>query len=226
MRYQIVSRARLGDLLLCLPGAMYLSRKGHEVYLEAPPQWGDMLRLVSYVKPYTESIKPKIDRVLNTKIIELRRSRSRIIDYISEWFPDLYGMKKQQTVTFDRTVDVPDYGLPERYALVSPFGYSQSWRPKVDWFADQVRQRWGDSLPMFVLSDRKYPEMKYQTVVAKSVSHLPAIISNATEFMTVNSSPSIIAGGARQKLYYHVFDHDNDGRSNYDAPNQVVVDAR
>jgi len=232
MRYCFKSRKRLGDALFCFPPALYLARSGHQVAIECPERHHAIFDLVSYVCPWTP-VWGEPDTVFDTMALDFHFARSKIKDYVTDAFPELQGVPRNHNVTFDRyhAVEVPDYGLPRPYILISPFGYSQPRNPPIAWFLDQVRKRFGPGWKVFCLSDKPVVDCPVPVLTATSVAHLPRLIEEAEEFFTVNSAPSIIAAAVRTRPYYHVWDWgydsaDVDARCNYESYNQIVIDAR
>lgn len=216
------SRKRLGDVLLCMPAALHLSRRGHEVWIDCPRSWHPIFDCVSYARPWGPEC-PTPDKVFDTNDCDMTRCDSTLINHVQEWFPELAEVPKGQTVLFDRRLDVPDYGLPERYAIVSPFGYSQFRTPPSEWIIGEAKRLLGVHRNFFCLTDAPRRGLSIPCLTARSVAHLPHLLEKAEEVVTINSAPNIISAAVRRR-HYLVWDDDIvNGRTNYVVPHQVVI---
>lgn len=224
MRFLFRSRKRLGDALLCLPGALHLSRRGHEVWIECPREWHSMFEWVSYARPCAGDC-PVPDRTFDTNLLDMTLCPSPIIDYINDAFQELADAPRGQPVIFDRRpTAAPDPGPPRPYTLVAPFGYSQFRTPPPEWTIAKTRWLLGGGVPnLFVLSDRAKDGLGAPCVMAGSIRDLPGLIAGAEEIVTINSSPNIIASAVRRS-HFMVWDEDIvGGRTNYIVPNQIIL---
>jgi hypothetical protein len=164
-----------------------------------------------------------MDGVFDTQKLDMTRCADLLIDHVNRPFRELDGVAPGERVIFDRTVDVPDYGLPAGYVLVSPFGYSQFATPDPRWLIDKARAIVGASAKIFCLADGPKHDLPVPVVTAQDVSHLPELVRRAAEFFTINSAPNIIAAAVRRS-YFHVWDKDPvNGRTNYVVPGQTTL---
>lgn len=91
------------------------------------------------------------------------------------------------------------YSLPEKFVLVSPYGYSQVIRYTSEVLIDHMKKR-HPKVPLFVLTDAATRSPMH--INARSLSHLPQIIGWAHDFASINSAPAIIAA-ALGRRYSH-----------------------
>jgi SAM-dependent methyltransferase len=205
-----------------MPGALHLARKGHDVWIECPEAYHPIFEWVSYVRPWSPGC-PAPDRVFDTTALDMAKCDTPIIDYVNVAFPKIADAPRGRTVLFDRRPAVPDYSLPERYAIVSPYGYSQFGNPPLEWMLRRLKGLCVGTPQIFCLSDRPRPECPVPVLTARTVAHLPHLIAGAEEILTTNSAPNIIAAAVRRS-HLAVWDEDPvGGRTNYAVPHQVMV---
>jgi hypothetical protein len=208
-----------------MPAAHFLSRQGHQVWIDCPAQWHSIFDWVSYVRPWGPG-EPRPDKVLDTRQADMTACRSTLINHTVEWFQELEGAPKEEKVFFDRRPEPPVYDLPARFILVSPFGYSQYSTPPADWIVRKAKELLGRDHDFYCLSDSSREGLPIPVVTARSVSHLPYLLAQAEEVVTINSAPNIISAAVR-KSHFLVWDEDVvGGRTNYLVPHQVVVRIR
>lgn len=229
MIYLFKSRRGLGDALFCMPACLHLAKRGIDAFIECPEKFHDIFQLVSYTRAWRPNYGTPV-KVFDTTLLDFHFSKVKIKDYVSAAFQELKDVPRGQNVTFDlySNVEIPDYGLPKPYIVISPFGYSQYRNPSPEWFMAEVSRRFGHTRNVFCLTDKQRHGLPCPPLIAKSVAHLPKLLAEADEVFTVNSSPSIIAAAVRQKPYYHIHDwgydtDDVDARCNYESPNQIVI---
>ncbi len=228
-RVLIVYRQRLGDIVGCLPAARYLWQQGHQIDFCCFPQYHSIFKAVSYCQPVgVEALQQQKDysRVYHLEITRseydtYRASGRRWRDYVYAKHPDLQPAH-QDLPHFDHLADIGVYQLPKGYALAAPMGISQVPSVDQDWFRDQCLAI--NPGPWHILTDRPLPlRSRWGTAVqAKSLDHLPALIAHAGTFVTINSSPNIIAAGVRQS-WHLVYEAGFGGQSNYEASGQTIL---
>jgi hypothetical protein len=200
---------------MSFPACQFLAQQGHTVEYACHPSFASIFECISYAKFVDPNVPHPHDRKLDFNIGLLD---CKLQDYIYEKIPAI-APAKRRPVVFDVSVTPEDYGLPKDYILISPFGYCQPRKPSPEWFVHVVKNRIGGSLPIYALTDRPLP-CPVPTITARRLSHLPALIRNATEFFTINSAPTVIAAAVRSR-YYHVRLHDEG--LNYDSDRQIVL---
>jgi hypothetical protein len=225
MKYEM----RLGDIIRMFPACKLLADQGHEVFFYTRPEYKSIFELVTYVRWVDSPKSVAFDRFLDPQIFPGRYGRYR--DSKKTWkefaystYPDIEPAM-HHSIVFDREVAeeaLEEYDLPAQYALISPFGHSQIVRPSVEWCLAKIREIVGNTQNIFMLSDEKVESPAVPVITASNLSHLAPIIAKAKEFLTINSSPSIIASVVR-KSYYHVYLPDYDGLDDYSAENQIVL---
>jgi hypothetical protein len=227
-RVLIICRQRLGDIVGCFPAARLLAQTGHEIDFHCFPQYHSIFRAVTYCRPVgPEALAHKSDyqRVYDLEITRseydaYRASRIKWRDYVYAKYEDL-APARNVPPHFDRMPSISDYHLPQRYALAAPFGISQVTLVNGDWFRKQCQALSSD--PWYVLSDRPGRRIGWGTsLYARSLDHLPALIAGASTFVTINSSPNIIASGVRTS-WYKVDEPGFSGQDNYESPGQTVL---
>lgn len=226
MRYIVRYDQRLGDILMSLPACQHLARRGHDVQFFTAPQYRSVFQLVSYVR-WTDDCQPREGECL----LDLRIFPPRWNDFRTcglSWRKFVYGLYPEileaetLPICFDRQIPAADYGLPDDYTLISPFGHSQLKRPSIEWFVETVRKITGHTRNLYILSESPLVNSDFPSVTVTSLAHLPEIIRRAREFFTINSAPSIIASVVRTH-YYHVYQPDYDGQDNFEAASQTVL---
>jgi hypothetical protein len=228
-RVLVICPLRLGDIVANLPAARFLAEAGHEVDFCCYPQYHSIFEAVSYCRPVDrDALRRQGDyaHVYNLEITRAqydawRASRIKWRDYVYGRYPELAPVRTTPPL-FDRMPSIAEYQLPESYALASPFGISQVTQVHGGWFRQQCEAL--SSGPWYVLTDRR-PGRRLNwgaPIHARSLAHLPALIAGATTFVTINSSPNIIASGVRSS-WYKVDEPGFGGQDNYEAPGQIIL---
>jgi hypothetical protein len=226
-RVLIIFRQRLGDIVGCLPAARLLAQRGHAVDFYCFPQYYSLFYAVSYCRPVgVEALacRENYSRIYDLEITRsrydaFRASRKKWRDHVYAE-PDLAPARHESPV-FDRLPSVSDYHLPRSYNLAAPFGISQVTRVNPEWFRRQCESI--SSGPWHILTDRPGYRVDWGIpLYARSLNHLPALISGAANFITINSAPNVIASGVRS-MWHQVEEPSFGGQDNYDAPGQIVL---
>lgn len=226
MKYILSYEERLGDILKCLPACKFLAAQGHEVLFHCSPQYWSIFDLVSYCRPVWD--ETGADRTLDLQVNpdrwhDFRKSRLK-------WNQFVYGLYEEiapavnDPVVFDKTVEPGDYGLPESYVLLSPFGYSQARRPSLEWMIEVAKKICGADSNIYALADKPVPECPIPVITVTNLSHLAPLIAWADDFFTINSAPSVVASAVRER-YFHVYQPDYSGQDDFEAPNQISLHA-
>lgn len=217
MKYLFRQLNRLGDLVMCFPGCLWLARQGHEVFFECEAKYRAIFETVSYVRWADKDVRP--DRVLHCTLGSVMEAE-HVQDIVYQRHPVISGAKRQ-VPTFDRISEPKGYALPKGYSLVVPYAYSVP-TPPVGRIVAFVKKTLGSLEGVFGLAEWNRGNEGIPFVKARSLADLPGLIRGAREFFTVNTGPDVIASGVR-KSYYHVPTDHMGGRCNYDAPNQIVI---
>jgi hypothetical protein len=229
MKYLIICKGRLGDVISCLPAARRFKSPVNSTVFYCQPQYRELFSVVPYVREAAAEMNPDgFDRVFNMNVDPYRHEEFRKSG--KPWREFVYGLYDEtrpatgDPIIFENLPDISEYGLPEKFTLLAPFGYSQSVRPSMGWWLRTIKEKIGHTDNLFVLSDTgSRPETALPAIVARKLSHLPVIIRAATEFFTINSAPNIIAGAVREKQYYKAWQPDYNGQDNVAFPNQVIL---
>jgi hypothetical protein len=226
-RVLIIYRQRLGDIVACFPAAYLLAQTGNEVDFCCFPQYHAIFNAVSYCRPVgLEALSRQKDyaRVYDLEITRreydaYRASGIKWRDYVYGKYAEI-APAREVTPLFDRRPAIDGYQLPERYALACPRGISQVTRVNQEWLEAQCQSLSQD--PWYVLSDKDGKSSWGIPLHARSLDHLPGLIAGASTFVTINSSPNIIASGVRTS-WYQVHEPGFGGQDNYAAPGQIVL---
>jgi len=234
MKILLVYHLRLGDIIRLFPIAKHYADQGHEVFIECLPQYWGIFDAVSYVMPVsTAGIQGTIfDKVYRLQIwpdryADFRASGKKQMDYVYGLFPEFADIDR--TIRFDRANVAPDprteYNLPDNYHLLFPIATSSSVPPlsrlyqlaagRIDASRTFLFMEDGQRLQMI---DAGFPAGCLRSV--KSLGHLPRLIRDAQEVMTVNTSTTIIASAVRSH-YYHVAEPNV--QDNWTSPTQTVL---
>lgn len=227
--YLLICKGRLGDVILCLPAAKRLADGGNRVFFFCNPEYREIFSIVPYVQQAVGDLVPDgFDHVVNVGVHPYLHGDFRKSG--KTWTEFVYGLSNHtrsavdDPIVFGALPKIDEYGLPEKFTLLAPFGYSQSVRPSMGWWLQTIREKLGHTDNLLVLSDTESrPETTLPIVKARKLSHLPAIIKAADRFFTINSAPNIIAGAIRETPYYKAWQPDHNGQDNVSFPNQIVL---
>jgi SAM-dependent methyltransferase len=211
------------------PALKHLHDQGHEVLVHCLPQYKNLFDLISYASPVDrpEDVQPDRDLPLQLygKFSDdfLAHCGMTPFQFIYTLHPDIFDAMNTPIV-LDRIppLDRKAYDLPDNYDLISPFGYSQTRQPTVEWMAKKASELFGGRNPIYVLSDKPVLDCPLPVLTARSLSDLPGLIAGAENFFTTNSSPAIFASIVRQS-YYHLHSADIGGASDWLSPKRSVV---
>lgn len=208
---------RLGDLLMCFPGCLFLARQGHEVFFECDSKYRDIFETVSYVRWAEKGIR--VDRVIECTLGSVLEAE-HVQDIIYRRHKAIAPAARQAPL-FDR-IRVPEgYDLPKNYVLFVPYAYSVPVPPAPKILA-YIREKRGSLDGVFGLAEWNHGNEGVPFIKARRLSDLPGLIRDAGDFFTVNTGPDIVAAGVR-KSYHHFYTDHVGGHCNYSSPNQIVV---
>jgi hypothetical protein len=203
MTYTLRCWQRLGDILLCLPAAQYLHIQGHTVFIECYLKYHAIFQCVDYAVPVEPRARPEGQLLVMgvhphsggtlARYLAYRRGGLKWQDFVYTEIPELNECPRVAPV-FTRTdfTTHEEYGLPRKFVLLAPDGYSQIQKHSEGAMASLLRAR-QPGLPIFTLTE--HAGGRRGCITAVSLAHLPQIISWAERFSTINSAPAIIAAG-------------------------------
>jgi UDP:flavonoid glycosyltransferase YjiC (YdhE family) len=219
MKIALIYRLRLGDILRCLPLAKGFADDGHEVVFVCNPEYHDIFACVPHCKPVADLPKG-CDKVLNLQIwpdkyAAYRASKMRWAEFA---LGDAFAKGGYDLIPCLNVIEPEhDYGLPEKYDLVSPVNLSNGGvQPNV------IHKRSSNDVPVYILAGPN--EMVCDNhIYARKLSDLPWLIANAQNFTAVNSAPSVIASAVRGS-YYHIAGTVFNGQDDYRTANQIRIE--
>lgn len=199
LKILIVYHLRLGDIIRCLPIAKHFNNLGHEVYFECNREYHNLFELVDYCIP----LDPNVDHSLFDRIIDLQIWPEKFQDFSQSplnWFDYVYSLF-DEGFDIDRTIHLNNPAIitpPElrQSVLCFPTGYSQSVRidPKeVITIAHLVAK----GRPVICIGKKEHGFFELD-----SVEYLCAYIRDASEVVTINSSPSILCSAFREEWFH------------------------
>jgi len=210
VRYLIVYHQRLGDIVHLFAGAKHLADQGHEVLIECNHRYHDIFRCANYVTPSSPFNRPDVDVILPLQIHEYvdgggprfeeyRHSGQSWGQFVYDRTPELAGSYGPPVFTDYFEMDDQEDDRP----IVAPYGYSQKTPIPPEVVLDTARRLFGRSL--YILTDQPHEHRMDGHLYVKRLRELPAVIRRARDFMTINTSTSIIAAGAREAgTYWHI----------------------
>lgn len=225
---------RLGDIVRLFPIAKHYAAQGHGVFIECLPQYWGIFEAVSYVRPVSEAgIAGTIFdmryplQIWPERYADFRASSKKQMDYVYGLFPEFADIDR--TICFDRANAAPDprteYDLPDSYHLLFPFSNSSQQVPIARLF-QLANGRLAATRTFLFMEDGQrmqlveagFPPACLRSV--KSLGHLPRLIRDAQEVLTVNTATTIIASAVRSH-YYHVAEPNL--QDNWCHPSQTVL---
>lgn len=221
---------RLGDIVRLFPIAKHYADQGHEVYIDCLPAYWGIFEAVGYVKPGTGLGMYDIVHRLQiwpARYADFRASGKKQMDYVYGLFPEFADIDR--TIRFDRANAAPDprteYDLPDSYHLLFPFSNSSQQVPLARLYQLAAGRLASARTFLFMedgqrlqMIDAGFPSGCLRSVT--SLGHLPRLIRDAQEVMTVNTSTTIIASAVRSH-YYHVAEPNV--QDNWTSPTQTVL---
>lgn len=227
MKLLLVYHYRLGDILRILPIARHFAAQGCEVAVECYEQYHGIFSAVSYARPVAPNHTEHFNRIERLQLWPdhaeaFHASGKTWLDFVYGLAPDFAGIDRN--IVFDRIDEQPApaaYGLPARYSLLCPFGYSQSTpRPFAELYTIACREN-ADPRPFVVADSQQSIELAKhfplsRIVTCYSPAHLVRLIRDASAVTAINSAPCVIAGASRAS-YTHV--------SDFDARNAAITPA-
>lgn len=164
------------------------------MFIECLPQYASALDLISYAK-WTEPGSGEGEildfQIWPNRYNEYRNSGKSYVDFMYD-HPALNGVDRQ--IILDRVPSGPPSGLPDQYNLLAPLGISQGWQyPTID-ILDKAKELMGDFI---IMCEKKY-YFNTRHWSAGSVVQMAQAINHADNFMTINSSPAVLASALRK----------------------------
>ena len=223
MIYVIKYKARLGDIVRCLPIAKHMSSRGATVYFWCEVKYHSIFECIDYCTPVDDGA---------IAALHAGDEEVRVLDY--EVYPHRMDEYRASGLGWDRFVfdlheesrGIPvvkpymytPFGSNNAYDLVSPFGVSQHRKVNpqdvVSWAVKTVPSERG----LLVLTppwEETLPGYAATTFATSELHHMVALIAGAVNFTTVNTSTSPIAAAVRQG-YTHVYSGDEcDNQDDY-----------
>lgn len=219
---------RLGDIVRSLPLAEALHNRGDRVVFECDECFHDIFKCVDYCSPvlsgtkYSDSWKRVDLQVYPQRMDEYRASRRTWADFVIKGAASELGLDLDFTldpIPRLNVIDVSDQYpmlIPNEYDLLSPHGISGDTCTDIPFKAS--------GRPVYTLA-RSDQETGPHVITAKHLHHLPWIIANANQFLTVNSSPSPIAAAVRDR-YIHLISTIAQGQDDFVSSNQIRMTVR
>ncbi len=224
MTYVLKYHLRLGDIICCFPAARYLKNLGHTVLISCNPEYHSIFECINYAKPILPNVnvgkKAKILdlQIWPDKFSEFRKSGKKWMDFVYSNCNDIKDADRK--IVFDTVKPSP---IKEKYDLVAPFGISQATKLNAEKVIDKARELFQDDKKLYVLVPSK-EELKTElkTITANKLSELPGIIRDADKFLTINSSPNIIASAVR-KCWCRIQEPSNNFQDDFGHENSIIV---
>lgn len=232
MKVVIKYHYRLGDIIRCFPIAKHFANRGDTVEIECNPNYHSIFKAVSYVKPCLPGTIHDGALVFDPQVWparyeDFRKSGLLWAEYVYSLYREWRGMDR--TIDFDQ-IDAAApkkgaYGLPEGYSLLFPFSMS-SQPVSLPCFFRLAGERMDLDKAYLFMSEEQRSELQARGLepsrmkTVTSLAHLPALIRDAAEVMTVNTATTIIASAVR-KHYFHIVEPNN--QDNWASPNQTPI---
>lgn len=211
---------RLGDICRCLPIARHFAALGERVFFACKPCYHGIFEAVTYCTPVPDRINDwpnyltKFDlEIWPDRYEDFRRSGQSWSDFVYGLNPALTNVDRR--LAFDAVDQAPDphvyYNLPHGYCVLAPFGYSQMQRVSLSRIVALATERMPvDGVYMLVDAAQANALVAagwagLRLLTAQSPGHLPRILRDAAQVMTINSAPTIIAAAVRDS-YFHIVD--------------------
>jgi len=214
-RVLLVYHERLGDVARCLPLARGMALAGADVSFECKPEYHDLFRLVSYVRP----VLPGAPRVQYSQVHELQIWPNRFedfearglnwMDYIYEAWPTV---RREIVLDAWEPRDIPSW--VREACLVFPNGYSQRNPPDPRNVILQAHRLFPGA-PVVVIGKRDLGCHELS-----GVGELVDWLAAAKHVLTVNTAASILASAVRES-WHHI--PDLDPRHDWQHPRRAVV---
>lgn len=222
---------RLGDVVRCLALAQHLARQGAFVYVECMPIYHGIFAHVTYARPVVPGHEIRADRVFDLQIWPARYDAFRASglpwwEFVTGLYPEFRGLPMR--IEFDALPTeriAARYGLPDNYALLCPFGYSQMHPVPIGEFMRLRRRLWSDCADVVLADPAQRDQLLAQgwppaALLTAELSDLPAIIRDARHLLTINSAPDIIASAVRTS--WHKIPEGN-AQDDVKHPGQIIA---
>lgn len=232
MKILIRYSERLGDVIRMFPAAKHFSAQGHDVYIECFPQYHEIFDCITYATPITQMDmrgtvfdKVYLPQIWPSRYQAFRESGKTWMDFVYSIYPEWREIDR--TIKLDRLgPDVrEEYGLPANFSLIFPFATSSRTVSLPCVFREAASRMDMENAFLFMspvqrenLIAQGFEPSRALTV--RHLSHLPRLIRDAKEVLTVNTSTTIIASAVRSH-YYHIADPNQ--QDNWSVPNQTAI---
>ena len=233
MKLCLIYHMRLGDIIQCFPMAKRLQELGHEVLIECNPEYHAIFYTINYAKPVAPGGHIEADHFIDLSIWPndyqaYRDSRLTWREWVHgkffTWCQDkgICDPAPIKGIEFDNYGTRAGYGLPKRYNLVSPFGFSQVKRydPGI---LGAFANKCNPTAPTYYLVPPQIRDLPAPTVTVNHLPDLLPIIQDAEVFVTINSAPTYIASAVRDK-YAHVRQADFNYQDDFSHKSQTVLE--
>lgn len=234
MNVVIRYRYRLGDIIRCFPIARHYASAGDKVFIECNVEYHGIFKAISYAKPilpglngHNHSIREYDPQIWPNRYNAFRKSGQTWMDFVYGLYPQWQDIDR--TIVFDRIEEAKTsrerYGLPEDYSLIFPFSMSSHQVPLPCVFKLAGERMNMENAYLFMSPQQQASMLAYgfeptRALTVKHLGHLPALIRDAKEVLTVNTATTIIASAVRQR-YFHVIEPNQ--QDNWVSPNQIPL---
>lgn len=223
---------RLGDIVRCFPIARHYAAQGNEVLIECSANYHGIFKAISYAKPTLPGVSREVAQDFNPQIWparydDFRKSGLRWMDYVYSLYRGWDQIDR--AIVFDRidqcAPKTGEYGMPEKYSIISPFSMSSRHIPLPRIF-QLAQERMDLENTYLFMSHEQQSEMiargfePTRALTVKHLSHLPALLRDAQQVLTVNTSTTIIASAVRDN-YIHIVE--SNVQDNWSVPNQTPI---
>lgn len=233
MKLCLIYHMRLGDILQCFPMAKRLADLGHDVMIECNNEYHAIFQTVNYVRPVSPGGHIEADEFIDLAIWPndyqvYRDSRLTWQEWVHGKFftwcqeKGICEPSPLKDIQFDTFGSRAVYGLPRRYNLVSPFGFSQVQRydPSV---LGMFAHKCNPFAPTYFLAPPQVQGLQAPTITVTHLPDLLPIIQDAEVFVTINSAPTYIASAVRDS-YAHVRQLDFNYQDDFRHKKQAVLE--
>lgn len=162
--------------------------------MECLPQYASALDLISYAKWVApgEGEGEILDfQIWPKRYNEYRNSGKAYVDFLYD-HPALHGVDRQ--IVLDCVPDGPPPGLPDQYNLLAPMGISLAWNYPTLYIQQKATELMSDYI---IMCEKQYYFHKRHWT-AENVVQMAQAIKHADKFMTINSSPAVLASALRR----------------------------
>ena len=174
--------------------------------VECMPEYHSLFEAVSYAKPiapggvHSDIIDPQI---WPARYEDFRQSGKTWAEFVYGLNGDRHVAIDYSVIVFDRPADLAQYKLPRDFNVICPFGYSQRRRFELAALIKKADQLFG-LRNTYIMTNGDFRLNGMPTnrcLTATSQGHLPELLRQANNVLTINSATGIIAGAVRESYY-------------------------